>query len=730
MALCLASTTVLADEIRPSSSLALEEIIVTAQHREASLKDTPISISAFSEAMLKDIGFSNVQDIGQYTPNLTISPLINGRSGFAIGMRGVRLGDTLASGDSAVGVYMDGVLIGKNAGGLLDVISPERLEVLRGPQGTLYGRNTIAGAVNVITKKPGDALEGELRTTLGRYDQRDVRGSINIPLLPADSAIGSLAARISAATLNRDGFYKNRAENAPQRDIQDVDRNVVLAHVLWDPSDLLSVRYSYDRTEIDESTLPPLLTYVNSEHPTGSALQPYLINGRPSSVYLDGEIFGVSEVEGHALNLSFDLSEDVTLQSITAYRSTEVNGGGDSDGAPIFRFHSHDTSNLDVFTQEFRLIGSAWGSSLDYVAGAYYMKEDGDQVNTIQPYIQLAPGLGVIMDQADATDFDVTAKALYVQGTYFITDRWDVTAGVRYTDEERSMSKLRTTQFIGSGLPASQLVYPKAKKSFSNLSGTIAASFDWTDQITTYGKIAQGYQSGGLNARDDTLQDFSRGFDEEFLISYEIGWKSTFLDRRYRFDGAVFYSDYDDKIVNSFNPETAANIMMNSGKMKIWGVELEFLARVSDSFELGFDYGFTDAEYKTFTDLAGNDLRGSNIPWTPEHTGNIFVKYERPVSDLALLTARLDWTYRDEITFLVPAPEINSASSRKLWNARLTLSEIAGPMDSRVSVSLWGKNLTDEEYWDNGMDLYSSFGYAVNAFGDPRTFGIDLALEF
>ncbi len=718
-----------------AQSRVIEEVIVTAEHRQSSLQDTQISLTAFSEQKIADLGLSNASDIGSYTPNLTISPQIGGRNGFAVNIRGVRNGETLISFEPAVGLYLDGVLIAKNSGALLDVADPERIEVLRGPQGTLYGRNTIGGAINVVTKKPSDELEARLSLTAGSYSQRDIKGMLNLPLLSDSSPIGALNLRLVGANYERDGFYDNTFAGAESSEVQDRNRDVALVHLEWRPDERFSARYSYDRTEIDEIPLPSFVTVIDENHATGADLEPYRVKQgkRPEEGSWDGRMFGISDVEGHALNLSVELGESLSLTSISSLRTVEIDGGGDADGAPIHRFHTLDFSTSETFTQEFRLLGEALNSRLSYVVGAYYLDEDGEQDNFINPYVAAAPGVFVFFERTDSADFDVQARALYAQATYNLSDSWDVTAGVRYTEEDRAMSKVRTDilrqPLLGLPLTTTLTHYPETERSFTNVSPMASTSYHWNDQVMAYFKVSQGYQSGGFNSRDADARDFARGFDEETLTAYEIGWKATFADQRIRLNGAVFHSDYADKQVNAFNQETAASVIRNAGVVEIRGLELEFVTLLTDSLEAGLDYGYTDPEYVEYDNGQGSDLTNSNFPYTPKHNAHAFLVYDQPLP-FAHFTARLDWSYQDEMTFLTPAPETNSGDSYQLWSARISLSDMSGFGDSRVRVSLWGKNLADEEYWNFGVDLFSFFGYAINSYGDPRTYGVDLEIEF
>lgn len=712
----------------------LEEIVVTAEHREASLQDTQISISAFSADAIAEMGISNGLDVGQYVPNLNAQAFVGGRTGVSYNIRGIGNAETLITFDPAVSVYIDGVLIAKNTGSLLDVLELERIEVLRGPQGTLYGRNTMGGAVNYVTRKPHDAFEGSVKATLGRYGQRDLRGMLNVPLLGADSAIGELNMRISAATLNRDGIQKNRFAGAPQSELGTRDREVAMVHLMWRPIDTLSVTYSYDRTRIDERPEAPWATSANMATFFGPQVAPYAVSegSRPSGGQFNDPFHAITDVDGHALAIAWDLAENMTLHSLTGYREMSNFGDQDSDGTPLPLLYTRDVQENESFSQEFRLIGTALDDRLDYSMGLFYMDEKGDVFNETRT--PQGPGVNFAKYRNEAW-------AVYGQFTYAFTDRLNATFGIRYTEEDREMEKAITNGVFYDSPPFLSdiratnpgAIFPKASRSFDNVSPMASVSYNWTDDLMTYFKVSSGYQSGGFNARDATAEDFQRGFDEETIIAYELGLKSTW-DNRYQVNAALWFSDYDDKRVNQFNPETLASIQRNAGVVEIWGVELELLAQLTENLQAGFNYGHVDHKFVEYdfveSDGSVTDLSGrSNFPYSPRNNASAHLAYEVPM-DWALFRARLDWSYRDNMTFLVPKPERNSSGPLHLWNARVSLDEIRGPGDTTMRVSLWGKNLTNEGYWNFGVNIYDTFGFDINTYGEPRTFGLDLELNF
>lgn len=726
---------------------AVEEMIVTAEFREASLQETQISMNALSEDVIADLGISNGLDLSQYVPNLNAQPYVGGRTGISYNIRGIGNAETLITFDPAVSVYLDGVLIAKNTGALLDVMELERIEVLRGPQGTLYGRNTMGGAVNYITKKPGDEFEGSVKASFGSYEQRDFRGMLNIPLLSADSGAGALNMRISAATLNRDGIQDNYLANAPNTELGTKDREVLMAQLMWRPVDAVSVLYSYDRTRIDEEQETPWITTLNPARSVSTSLAPYLQreSNRPDGGYFNSPHRAKTHVDGHGLTITWDLSDNLALHSLTGYREMENLGLADSDGSPLNLIFTRDLQEYDAFSQEFRLIGTAMDDRLDYSAGLFYMDEEGDVFNETR--VNGAPGVNI-------AEYANEAWAAYGQMTFAFTEKFNVTFGLRYTDEDREMYKAivngvffepipffddisTNPAYAGKpcvprpsppgGLTCANTVFPRAHDTFSKLTPMISFGYDWTEDIMTYLKLSTGYQSGGFNSRDDQWSDFVTGFNEEDLLVYELGVKSV-LANRYQINGALWYSDYDDKRVNQFNPATLASVQRNASKVEIWGIELEVLAQLTDRLQAGVNYGYVDHEYDEYVDR-GVDLSYYNFPFSPKNTASAFIAYDYPLN-FGVLRARLDTTYRDEMNFLVPAPELNSSSSLQLWNARVTLDEIKGPGDSIVRVSAWGKNLTDEGYWNFGVNLYGTFGFNFNTYGEPRTLGVDIEVDF
>ena len=356
----------------------LEEVVVTAEFREATLQDTQISISAFNEEAIADRGISNALDLGQFAPNVNAQPYVGGKTGVSFNIRGIGNAETLISFDPAVSVYLDGVLISKNVGALLDVLELERIEILRGPQGTLYGRNTMGGAVNYITRKPVNEFEASLKANLGDYNQQDFRGMLNVPLLGSDGG-GELNLRLSAASIQRDGLQDNVFVSAAQKELGTKDREVYMGQLQWVPTDSISVMYTYDLTRIDEVPEAPWVTNVNTLTATGRNLAPFTRSGKTIVLTpFSSTVLGIAdtEVDGQSLDIRWDLSDSMTLQSLTGYREMSNFSAADSDGSPLTVLTTRDIQSNDALSQEFRLFGTA--GRVDYSAGLFYMDEEGD----------------------------------------------------------------------------------------------------------------------------------------------------------------------------------------------------------------------------------------------------------------------------------------------------------------------------------------------------------------
>lgn len=699
----------------PNAHAALEEIIVTAEKRETSLQDTDISITVMNAANLEEMGVSKYSDIGNFAPNLMIHEQ-PGKVGAAIGIRGFKNAETIATFEPKVALYMDGVLIAKNAGSAFDILDLERIEILRGPQGTLYGRNTVGGAVNLVTRKPQfERVEGKFTATLGSFDQKDAHAILNVPLGE------ELAMKVGLASLRRDGYWDNDLRDVKEGD---KDRLVGQFQLMWQATDDLSFLYGYDRSKVREQPWPvQLIDYNPAIVPT---LAPYIADGSSSTRNLDFPAFQEADVYGHSITAEWGINDNLTMVAITALRSVDNSSSADSDGAPLFRLSNKSGDDVETFTQELRFIGTSADENLDYTLGAFYMDETIDKAYTISFLIHPSYGYTESGKEASAQN-DVWA--IFGETTYRLTDELELTVGLRYTKEDREMSRT-DANFIPAASIDSTTTLPEASGDFSDTSGTVSLTYHYTHNLMNYVKYSKGYVSGGFNPRSPSPGTFTEGYDEETVNTYELGLKSLLFESKLQFNAAVFYNDYTDLQVNLLDQATSLNNIGNAGDAVLEGAELEVLVSPIDALEFNFGYGYLETEYKTYIDpISGADLSKNSFAHAPRHSLNGYIRYVIPaLQNLGELSARIDGSYRSEHA-LLSAPG-NEVGGYHLYNARLTLDNISGPLDHQYRVALWGENLTDETYYTSGYNLLDTFGFRAVATSAPRSYGIDLELRF
>ncbi|HHX81618.1 MAG TPA: TonB-dependent receptor, partial [Pseudomonadaceae bacterium] len=619
--------------VAPAVQAQLEEIIVTAERREASLQDTSIAITAFSEDTLRELGVSNYLDLGDFAPNVMMHEM-PGKAGGAISIRGFKNAETISTFEPKVGLYLDGVILAKGAGSVFDILDLERVEILRGPQGTLYGRNTAGGAVNFITKKPDYEIGGSLSTTLGNYDQRDIKATLNLPLV-ADT----LALKATVASLTRDGFWKNTLHSET---LGDKDRKVAHIQLLWEPADNLSLLYSYDRTDIDDGMYPLAPVAFRDTSPAYPLIKDSIQDGGRSTRDLNlAGTYMNADIDGHSLTVDWAINDNLSLVSVTALRAFDVDNIQDSDHLPITLLDNYSRDKVETLTQEIRLVGNSMDERLNYVIGGFYMDEDLQDVVTA---LTLGSGMQLLTNVTAQNDI----WALFGEATYDITEKLDFTFGLRYTEEDKSMTRVNTTVMpTGVSIP---LQLPDASRTFTDVSGTVGLSYNWTPDVMTYFKVSKGYVSGGFNPRSPNNEPatFLKGYDEETLINYEIGWKATLLDNRLRLNGAIFHIDYSDLQVNQLTPGGQNNID-NAGDATMRGLELEVAAWLTDNIEIGGSYGYLDPEYKSYIDAGGIDLSNNHFAHAPDNTFNAYARFIVPnFQGVGDLTFRVDYAWVDD----------------------------------------------------------------------------------
>lgn len=741
----LSSPTAQAETARNTGSL--EEIIVTARKREESIQDTPISITAFSGDDLTSRQLDNVGQIAESTPNLIFSDSagLSGNSGTTtVFIRGVGQLDFTLNVEAGVGLYVDGVYVSRSTGALIDLLDIQRVEVLRGPQGTLFGRNTTGGAVSITSTNPKEDFEAKVGGTVGSYDRTEVYGLVNFAL--ADNLLN----RTSFKYKERDGYYDRLVDDA---DMANVESTGFRSRFLWQATEALDIDLSLDGTRerqgaggltllsMDEALTDPgsLASTHNALFapmldPVGAGGGQCFIPGNPvpacynrqwltDDVYeTQGSVESRSDLDiwGASATVHWDMGS-VRFKSITAYRDLEAGSSMDLDGSPLPVFDVNDQEmKNETFTQEFQALGTGFEDRLNWILGLYYLDEDGSYIETIS---------AVFADLTSGGRTTTESKAVFVQGTYNFTDRLSLTAGLRYTDDEREFtpdSVILERERLSLIPPGIFLLPPTPTKvNAKETTPMLNISYALTEDLMIYATYSEGFKGGGFTQRVAEPQVIVPSFDPEFVTVYEAGVKFSGLDNRLRMNGALFFSDYEDIQVIGSQPGALGPVNINAGEAEIKGFELEIGYMPIAGLLLELGTGYLDAEYTSFTDAVANPegALGNKFPMTPKWSWNTSVSYDIELAGGHRLIPRIDWSYRDAVVYeFNNRPPLNQ-DSYSLWNAAIGFESA----DGAWFASLSGKNLTDEEYLASG-DFVS--GMMFGSYALPRTWALNVERRF
>ena len=720
--------------VHADDGLALEEVLVTAEKRESSLQETPISLLAFSSERLERFGIGDLGDLAGLAPNVTMSPFPNSRSSMVVFMRGVGNNDSQTTQDPAIGVYVDGVYIARSVGLTGDVADLERIEILRGPQGTLYGRNTTGGAINMITAKPSDEFGVSQKLSFGNRDFWQ-----SLTKLETGKHQG-VAAKVTYMESSHEGWVKNTGAGDNFGEEKKKAGRVALR---WDASDSVTVDYAYDFSEIDGPQHFYQKTAILADPVTAGLFGisgPASESRQESGSWWDKADPSSTEISGHTLSVTWD-SAIGQFKSITGYRELEERTRQDYGGGDQF-FEANVEVEQEQFSQEFQLVGDI-GANFRYVAGLYYFEEESYESEVDFNFNPFAVTPGYVQSENRQIDSDAEAYAIYGQATWTpeaLNNKLDVTVGARYTVDERSARK-NSVNFANGEQSGSE--------DWSNFNPSITVDYNWTEDLSTYAKVVTAYKAGGFNTRS-TEAGFQPPFDEEEMTSYELGVKSSWLDNRVSVNAAVFHSKYEDMQTQQITDNSTIFLtdVYNVGEAEIDGFEIDMMAVLLRGLTLQVSYGYTDADFVEYIDQRttvagpggipmanpgfGEDIASrSKMPYAPEHNYSVGLEYQRGVgsgSNTALLTASLDYSWTDERYGTAFNDDIQGffLDDYGIVNARMALSEMSVG-DSQLEVAFWGRNLNDEDYKVHSISLGL---YRAAVFGEPKSYGFDVKLSF
>ena len=742
-----------------------DAIYVTARKREEDVQKIPISITVFDESAIEERSLKDLSDIADFTPNVDFS--VTG--GFSdqtheatVYIRGVGQIDTAVFSDPAVGIYVDGAYLARSQGAVLDLFDVERVEVLRGPQGTLFGKNSTGGALSLVTQKPAGERQGRIEATFGEFNRIDGRLSLDLPL--GDK----VSSKLSILSSNRDGF--SRSLTTGQR-YHDDERNAARLALRFLPSDRWTIDLSAEAVQQSDAggnqillalLDTPILRFYNNAR-IGAGLLPYderwvTPNLRDSyatgSPFIDGDIFGTS------LRWTWT-ARDLAVTSITAFRSTDYSTFGEGDGSPLIVAERNVKQDHEQWSQEIQITGSAADGDLTWVAGGIYFEEQPRETSNqfvladLFPALEQAPGpiyappgipdflcnpgppppglpcfggpgnpfnFAFLIDDRGLfqdLDLDTVSYAIFGEGTYDLSDRLSATLGVRYTRDDKRFTYQQRQTFM----PPADLFNSDQWDAWTP---RFSLAYQAKPELLLYLSASRGFKSGGFNGRPQqrALLD---PFDPETVWTYEIGFKTGSYGPGLTLNGAAFFSDYQDIQFGASLDVGGMPVFVtqNAGSAEIVGFELEAVAQPVTGLTLSGAVGYNDNE---FTELDPGVPAGLNqngvLPKSPEWTMNASLQYAFEASVLGDVIARADWRYRDDVFNNVQNTPEASQKAYDLLNARILVAP-----SERWEVSIFGTNLTDESYLETAFAT-GAFGPILGIPARPREWGASVQLSF
>lgn len=737
-----------------TADIGLNDIVVTARRSPEDLQRVPVSVVAISAEDLESRSITNLRSLQNFVPNLIFAPSQNvGEAAGNVFIRGIGQEDFGVGAEPGVGFYVDGVYFARTTGMLMNLTDVSRIEVLRGPQGTLFGRNTIGGAINLISVMPQPSWEGRSSLVLGNYNRAELRGVLNAPLSD------KLFVRLSAGVVSRDGYLRRLPPPVPLGVLQQVgnaqvnsepegdDRSqAVRMQLRWLASDTLTVDVSLDgsrkrntqgATHIDaidprfgvfrqlnrlirEGKLPG--SEITGDFPPVSLLESYA-TGRN---FADQDFWGVSIV----LTKNFSSS---TLKFIGAYRGLRSHTSTDLDGLYFSIFESDIAVEQRQFSGELQLTGTK--GALSYVTGLYHFGERSKILPSTGIMNEVLYTCGCFYTSDNLPQFTDSRRSLasdsyagYAQGTYKFADRLGLTLGVRYSHERKTIdgeafrldaNLLPTNITVGTGTN---------RDSWNSFTYRVGAEYQASANLMAYGSIARGFKSGGFNSRTATeLPNLGfSAFKLETALTYELGLRSEWFDRRLRLNVTVFHTDYANIQLRqqTIVAGTATTMIENAAKGRIRGGEVELVAVPIEGLTLNAVYGHLDPRYLDVGRVPGLTL-ASRFQRSPSHSFSASIDYKSPFR-WGTIELHTDYSYRSKEQFQIIAA-LNDQAAYSLLSVRLTFRT----RDDRFSFALFGTNLTDERYRTAGRGtLINQTGIAYSSIGMPRQVGVQVNTRF
>lgn len=682
------------------SDARTDQIVVTATKRETNLQETSIAITVISDETLKDRALYNSADLDRYVPNLLSSPSASAtRNAANYNIRGIGQVDFITTTESGVGVYLDGVYLARAMGSAIDLADIERVEILRGPQGTLFGRNATGGAINIVSAQPNfDAFSGEASLTGGAITDGwrpflNGRISLNVPLADDFAARFNFLAKVS------DGFGSNTLAGRGE-DLGEEETFAGRVSFLYRPSEDFDATLTAEASR-GRGTISPMVGVVGPAAPGED----------PNTAEMSASTADDMDSFGASLTLNYAINDDISLRSITAYREQEGRLGQDADGSSLMLIDQLVNFQQHQISQEIQLFGSAFEDRVDWLLGGYFFTEDGEFLSDVT--LAFMP---VTVDTFSSTH----SYAAFGNLTVMLTEQLNLIGGFRYTSEKKTLD---AETFFG-GFP----LVPRTilEKKFDSPSFKAGFEYFPHDSLMIYGTFSQGFRSGGFNGRPLGAVDLDP-FDEEINNSYELGIKADLLDNSLRLNLAGFYSKYDDIQLTAVRSDPVVGIALvtaNAGVAKLPGFEIEAQWAASENLDLYASVGYLDND--GVEPKEGFTLAGDTLPLSSEVNTVFGFDYSFPVGSFDGQLG-FDWSYRSEYFMQIDDSPVVAEDGFHLFGARLKLAPTA---NDSWDVLFYAKNLADERYRAFGQDSISGLGVAMVTLAPGREVGVTLRARF
>ncbi len=719
----LASGTVLAQDAPQPASTAgkaaaatnLDSIMVTARKREETLQEVPVAVTAFTSEALDKLNVQDISALGPQVPNMTIYAARGASSTVTAYIRGVGQSDPTWGSDPGVGIYLDDVYIARPQGALLDVFDVSRIEVLRGPQGTLYGKNTIGGAIKYISRGLPTETEGFAQITVGNYSQLDAKAAIGGPIGGADSG---LRARVAMASLNNDGFGENTFNGQPVSDKQISAARFNLGAYAGDDFD---VQFALDWTD-DKSGM------------RGSKMlapNPFLPGYPPMDSRYDirSGMRNLNNLEskGASATVNWRPNEDFALKYVIAKRESDSQGNVDFDTTPVKLADVSGTYDDNQVSNELQLNYDA-GGRVRGVVGLYQFKgEAGGQIQNNYFSVQFADNQGKVL-----TD----SIALYADWTFDLTNKLKLDVGARYTDEDKRAIVLnRLYADPGFTRPVAVTADFDKKTNFSNVSPKVSLDYQITPDVMVYGLATRGFKSGGYNIRANAVAvpRSAEPFDDETVDSFEIGSKMGFFDQRLFLNLSAFHNKYKDIQLSVFTgidtngdgiDDSFFGDFTNAGKGTVNGLEIEYQYLPTQHWLISGNLAWLDAKYDEYMDRGINVAKQMKFTNAPEYSGAVNVEYRTDLANGGNLSARVSYSYQSEVWPTTDLSPVIRQGGYGLVNAG-----VVWRVDDAWTLSLQGTNLADKEYRTTGYNI-PAVGTLIGFYGAPRQYSLSARYDF